>query len=84
MSLHPDCIPCIVKQSLRAARVAKINDEAIQKDVMKQVLLELENMDKYETAPQLSGKIQRIVKSFSGMDDPYKEIKEKNRGKMGE
>ncbi len=81
MSLHPDCVPCIVKQSLHAARVAKINDEKIQKDVMKHVLIELEDMDKYETAPQLSGKIQSIVKSFSRIDDPYKEMKEKNLGR---
>ena len=78
MSLHPDCVPCIMKQSLHAARVAKINDEKVQRDVLKEILIELEDMDKFESAPQLSGKIQSIVKSFTGIDDPYKEMKEKN------
>jgi len=78
MSIYPDCIPCIIKQSLNAARIAKINDEKIQMEIMKQVFKELNDVDNFESAPQFSGKIQNIVKAFSGIDDPYEEIKEKN------
>jgi damage-control phosphatase, subfamily I len=78
MSIYPECIPCIVKQSLYAARIAKINDEKIQMEIMKQVAKEINNIEKYETAPEFSGKIQSLVKNFSGIDDPYEEIKEIN------
>ena len=78
MSIYPDCIPCIIKQSLFAARMAKINDSKIQIEIMKQVAKEINNIDKYETAPEFSGKIQSLVRTFSGIDDPYEEIKEIN------
>jgi hypothetical protein len=78
MSLYPDCVPCIIKQSLYAARIAKVNDEKIQMKIMKQVIKELDNIDIYDTAPEFSGKIQNIVKTFSGTEDPYEEIKEEN------
>ena len=78
MSLHPNCIPCILNQSLYAARIAKINDEKIQLDILKYVIKELNNIDNIETAPELSIKIQDIVKVFSGINDPYAEEKEKN------
>jgi damage-control phosphatase, subfamily I len=78
MRIYPDCIPCIIKQSLYAARIAKISDEKIQVEIMKQVIKEVDNIENFETAPEFSGKIQNIVKTFSGIDDPYEEIKEKN------
>ncbi len=78
MSLYPDCIPCILNQCLYAARIAKINDEKIQMEIMKQVIKELNNIDNIESAPELSGIIQNIVKAYSGIDDPYEEIKEIN------
>jgi len=78
MSLHPNCIPCILNQSLYAARIAKINDEKIQLEILKYVIKELNNIDNIETAPELSIKIQDIVKVFSGINDPYAEEKEKN------
>jgi len=78
MSLYPDCVPCILKQSLYAARIAKINDPRIQMEIMKEVAKEINDIDKYETAPEFSGKIQSLIKTFSGIDDPYEEIKEIN------
>ena len=78
MSLSPDCIPCILKQALYAARIAKINDEKIQIEMLKYVIKELNNIDNIETAPELSNKIQDIVKVFSGINDPYAEEKERN------
>ncbi|MCG6914863.1 ARMT1-like domain-containing protein, partial [bacterium BMS3Abin03] len=78
MSLYPDCIPCILKQALYAARIAKIDDEKIQIEILKYVIKELNNIDNIETAPELSIKIQDIVKIFSGINDPYAEEKEKN------
>ena len=78
MSLSPHCIPCILKQALYAARIAKINDEKIQIEILKYVIKELNNIDNIETAPELSNKIQDIVKVFSGINDPYAEEKEKN------
>ncbi|MEJ2504993.1 MAG: ARMT1-like domain-containing protein [Ignavibacteriaceae bacterium] len=78
MSLSPDCIPCILKQALYAARIAKINDEKIQIEILKYVIKELNNIDNIETAPELSNKIQDIVKVFSGINDPYAEEKERN------
>jgi hypothetical protein len=78
VSLSPDCIPCILKQALYAARIAKINDEKIQIEILKYVIKELNNIDNIETAPELSNKIQDIVKVFSGINDPYAEEKERN------
>jgi uncharacterized protein with ATP-grasp and redox domains len=78
MSIYPDCIPCILNQSLYAARTAKINDEKTQMEIMKHVIRELNNIDNFETAPEFSVKIHNIVKAFSGIDNPYEEIKVRN------
>ena len=78
MSIYPECIPCILNQSLYAARTAKINDEKTQMEIMKHVIRELNNIDNFETAPEFSVKIHNIVKAFSGIDNPYEEIKVRN------
>lgn len=78
MDIYPDCIPCITRQALFAARMAKINDVKIQMEIIKQVIKELNHIEDFKTAPEFSGVIQSIVKTYSGLDDPYKEIKEKN------
>src|SRR5690606_7167511 len=78
MSVYPDCIPCIIKQSLLAARTAKINDHKIQIKILKEVSKEISNIDKYESAPEFSEKVQSVVKAYSKIDDPYKKLKEIN------
>jgi uncharacterized protein with ATP-grasp and redox domains len=78
MSIYPECIPCIIKQSLFAAKAAKIYDKKIQMDILKQISNEINFIEKYETAPEFSSKIQSIVKNFSAINDPYEEMKEIN------
>ena len=47
-------------------------------EIMKHVIRELNNIDNFETAPEFSVKIHNIVKAFSGIDNPYEEIKVRN------
>lgn len=76
--MKPDCIPCILKQALYSARVSKIEDEKIQFDIIKKIYNEILNISEYNTAPQFAKTVKQVVYSYSGIEDPFKELKEKN------
>ncbi len=76
MKTYYDCIPCFTRQALDAARFAT-DDEKIHEIVLRKVLNSISNMNMNRTPPEMGAFIHRIVKEFSGNEDPYKEIKSK-------
>ncbi len=73
-----DCLPCICRQTLESARMAT-EDENIQQDIMKKYAQILPRaVDEDISAPELSAEIQAYIKKISGVNDPYKKLKEKN------
>ncbi|MDD2665739.1 MAG: ARMT1-like domain-containing protein [Methanocellales archaeon] len=74
MKLYLDCIPCLMRQALEAARFVT-NDEKAQKKILKKVLIELDGIN-WDTSPlEIAHVVHRIVRKESGVDDPYNVVK---------
>ncbi len=79
LKLKLDCIACIVKQALKAARLAT-SDEKIQEKILRRVMEKLLKVEWCTTPPKLvqeSGVLD-VIRELSGVDDPYEKIKVKS------
>jgi uncharacterized protein with ATP-grasp and redox domains len=76
MKVHLDCIPCIQKQVLQAARLAT-EDATIQKQILQETLKTLLNTDWDTRTIFLAYETQAIVSRLTGKEDPYVEVKQK-------
>jgi len=77
MDLLIDCIPCLVRQSLEAARIATDKEE-IHNKIMKNTIKLLSDYDKYKNSPQLAKEIHKLVKNETGNPDPYSQVKKRD------
>ena len=71
-----DCIPCIIKQSIDAARIGVV-DENVQRLVINRVLAFLQKADYDVTPPELGREINRILSKEFNLSDPYHDHKER-------
>lgn len=71
-----ECIPCILRQSLEAARNVS-DDAAIHEMVMKKALTLAAEMDLRQSPPEMTQYIHRHLRNIIGDDDPYREAKQK-------
>ena len=76
MRMYNDCLPCIARGGLDAARLAT-DDEYLQLKIVKQVLKELCTFDLNSPPPLMARFIQKTVKEFTNVSDPYYRIKKK-------
>lgn len=75
MRTYPDCIPCAMQQALRAGRMAT-TDEHKLKEILDRTADLIKSLS-LETIPASTGaKVHKIVRDVTGMDDPYKAIKQ--------
>ncbi|MHA1214847.1 MAG: damage-control phosphatase ARMT1 family protein [Candidatus Hodarchaeales archaeon] len=75
MKVHLDCIPCLQRQALQAARFVTDN-ESVQLDILKSVMnLLIENLENNVTTFDMATKIQSIVKRYTNREDPYYNVK---------
>jgi uncharacterized protein with ATP-grasp and redox domains len=72
-----DCFPCMVRQTLEAARMAGA-DDALQRHIMRQALdlLGQHSVGTVSTPPEIAYQIHRMVRSQTGAEDPYREAKQ--------
>ena len=77
MKTHLECIPCFIKQSLEAARMATSNDN-IHEKVIKEVMEHLQNISFNDSPPELSREVHSIIRNITKKNDPYKKIKEQS------
>ena len=77
MKVHLDCIPCFLKQSLEAARMAT-DDEEVHTIVIKEVLKHLESINFEKSPPELSREVHRIIRTITKSNDPYKKVKDES------
>jgi len=75
MKTYFDCIPCFIRQGLDAVRLVT-DDQKIQEQVLREVLILAGKIDLNTTPPAMAQKIHRIIKQLVGTDDPYKQAKE--------
>ena len=77
MKLSLDCLPCLLRQSLEAARL--VSDEAgCQHQIVTSALAVLTRYRTYETSPQIARDVHRLIKEATGCADPYRAMKEKH------
>ncbi len=76
MKLRLDCVVCIAKQALKAARLAT-NDPRVQEEVLRRVMRRLTEMEWVGTPPQLvrASRVAELIGELTGVEDPYKELK---------
>ncbi len=76
MKLRLDCVVCIAKQALKAARLAT-DDLRVQEEVLRRVMRRLAEMEWVGTPPQLvrASRVAELIGELTGVDDPYKDLK---------
>jgi len=74
MEIFLDCLPCFLRQSLEAARIATV-DEKMQIKIMEEAIKLVTDFKNYKNSPELAYEIHEIIKSYTGIEDLYKDVK---------
>jgi uncharacterized protein with ATP-grasp and redox domains len=79
MKLRLDCVVCIARQALKAARLAS-QDIRIHEAVLREVLKRLSKVEWVGTPPHLVRRVNaaEIIEALTGVSDPYKDLKMKS------
>ena len=75
MRTYLECIPCFIKQSLEATRMAT-DDEAVHIEVIKELLTHLKSISFTHSPPELSREVHGIIRDITKSKDPYKKVKD--------
>jgi uncharacterized protein with ATP-grasp and redox domains len=76
MKTSLDCIPCILRQALDAARLTS-TDTAVQEQILRDVLRWTGEMDLNQSPPAMAQRIHRQLREITGVDDPYRQAKDR-------
>jgi len=74
MKAHPDCLPCMLRASLTAARLAGAG-EMVQWEVLREVGALLAKKLPGRPPIEVSPEAQRTVRRLTGVEDPFAEAK---------
>lgn len=74
MRAELECLTCIARQALRAARLAT-DDPILQRHILNQTLLEIPGMDLSQSPAVLSRCAFRYAREIGGNPDPYRTLK---------
>lgn len=77
MEIFLDCLPCTLRQVLEASRMVT-DDTTLQEKIMEESLKVLLGYRDYKCSPDMGRAMHRIVKKYTGVIDPYQEIKLKD------
>jgi len=77
MKTYLECIPCFIKQSLEAARMAT-DDETIHAEVLREVMKHLQTISFSDSPPELSREVHEIIRNITRSKDPYKKVKDQS------
>lgn len=69
-----DCLECIARQALRAARIAT-DDPDVQRRILDDTVARIPAMDLNDSPAALSMVAYQLAAKHSGKDDPYRELK---------
>jgi len=75
MKISRECIHCLARQAVEIAEEATSNVK-MQEEIIKRSIQELAEMDFNETAPEIGFRMHQHAKNISGINDPYKTLKE--------
>ena len=80
MQTYLDCYPCVLRQALEAARMAKAT--AVQEwEIVQQTLGLLQATPPGSTPPEIGDGVHRIVRKVTGNQDPYRKVKQESTQK---
>ncbi len=71
-----ECVPCLVRQMMESVRHT-IDDDDKKEKLMRRFLCDLSNMDFGQPPPVVAQKVHRALRRASGVDDPYREAKDR-------
>ena len=77
MKTFLDCIPCFLRQTLEAARIAT-DDESIHEQVLRDVLDLIKHLDLHQSPPAMSRRIHQHIRELVENPDPYCKLKKKH------
>ena len=77
MRTYLECIPCFMQQALRAARMVT-DDEKVIKQILDKTGDMVKSISMHTTPPETGMTVYQIVKDITGVEDPYKEIKQQH------
>lgn len=75
MKTYLDCLPCMLRQALEAARMADA-DVGQQRAILNRVMELLARVSADSTPAETGYHVHRIVREMTGVKDPYKLVKE--------
>ena len=70
MTLYNDCYPCILRQTLEAARNSGM-DTGQEKELIHGVMRKLLDAENSTTSPEIAQQIHRYIREFTGVPNPY-------------
>jgi len=70
MNTSLDCIPCLLRQALEAARLVSA-DPVVHEQVIREILHWAAEMDLNQSPPFMAQRIHRRLREITGIDDPY-------------
>ncbi len=70
-----DCMVCLIRQSLEAARWVT-PDTDVHEKIMRDVLGWASNMDMQMSPPAMAQRIHRHLRTLTGIEDPYQDAKD--------
>lgn len=77
MEIFLDCLPCVLRQVLEASRMATDKIE-LQAKIMGEAIKILAEYKNYRCSPDIVKDMHQVVKSLTGVSDPYKALKERD------
>jgi uncharacterized protein with ATP-grasp and redox domains len=75
MKTSLDCIPCLLRQSLDAARLVS-PDPSVHEQIIRDVLHWTGEMDLNQSPPEIAQRIHQRLRELVGVTDPYREAKD--------
>jgi uncharacterized protein with ATP-grasp and redox domains len=75
MKTYLDCLPCMLRQALEAARMAGA-DAGQQRAILNRVMELLAEVSVDSTPAETGYHVHRIVREMTGVKDPYRSVKE--------
>lgn len=72
MTIHEQCLPCLVQQAVRTAEMTSAKD---RESLYHRIFEGMSRLDFGKTNPEIVGETFRIIKEHLGLEDPYRETK---------
>jgi hypothetical protein len=83
MKTSIDCMPCLARQALEAARYVS-SDPSFHEGVVRRMLSSLAEIDLNQSPPYTGQQIHRKIRELTGNNDPYRQAKDRlNRIALG-